>query len=59
MRLRALALLAMGILPGALRAERLESSLLVLTSYPDELVTRFEAAFERPDAGTGRGRESR
>ncbi|TWA69986.1 ABC-type Fe3+ transport system substrate-binding protein [Azospirillum brasilense] len=52
MRLRALVVLAMGILPGALRAEPLESSLLVLTSYPDELVARFEAAFERANPGT-------
>ncbi|CAO3382787.1 ABC transporter substrate-binding protein [Azospirillum argentinense] len=52
MRLRALVVLAVGILPGALRAEPLESSLLVLTSYPDELVARFEAAFERANPDT-------
>ncbi|MDQ2105615.1 ABC transporter substrate-binding protein, partial [Azospirillum isscasi] len=52
MRLRALVVLAMSILPGALRAEPLESNLLVLTSYPDELVARFEAAFERANPGT-------
>ncbi|MBB3264961.1 ABC-type Fe3+ transport system substrate-binding protein [Azospirillum sp. OGB3] len=52
MRLRALVVLAVGILPGALHTEPLESSLLVLTSYPDELVARFEAAFERANPGT-------
>ncbi|WP_448208344.1 ABC transporter substrate-binding protein [Azospirillum sp. sgz302134] len=56
MTLRALLLLAVGIFPvvtpGLGRAEALEETLLVLTSYPDELVGRFEAAFERANPGT-------
>ncbi|WP_448192609.1 ABC transporter substrate-binding protein [Azospirillum sp. sgz301742] len=52
MKLKALLACAVCFLPVAASGEGLESSLLILTSYPDELVGRFEAAFERAHPGT-------
>ncbi|WP_372399353.1 extracellular solute-binding protein [Azospirillum sp. HJ39] len=48
----AVALLGSALMLGAGAGWALEDRVLVMTSYPDELVQRFEQAFERANPGT-------